>query len=156
VVRTSWVYATGGTNFMCTIARLAHVRPELRIVADQIGSPTSAGAIADALSTIVVRGACHLSSRFAESGGLVHLACGGETSWHGFAVAIVEGLKRRGIGLRVERVIPVATEEYSRPARRPRNSRLDQTRLSEVFGIALPHWEEALARELDVYVCESY
>lgn len=153
VVRTSWVYSTGGANFMCTIARLAHERTELRIVADQIGSPTSAGAIADALFEIICDGARDLSRRFTESGGLVHLACGGETSWHGFAIAIVEGLKARGINLRVERVVPIASEEYSTRACRPRNSRLDPARLSTVFGIALPNWEDALARELDLYAC---
>jgi dTDP-4-dehydrorhamnose reductase len=153
VVRTSWIYATGGANFMCTIARLARERSELRIVADQVGSPTSAGAIADALSGIISYDARDLTSCFAESGGLVHLACGGETSWHGFAVAIVEGLRARGINLRVERIVPVASAEYSTRARRPRNSRLDQGRLAEVFGIALPGWQNALARELDLYAC---
>jgi dTDP-4-dehydrorhamnose reductase len=153
VVRTSWIYAAGGANFMCTIARLARERTELRIVTDQVGSPTSAGAIADALCGIISYGARDLTSRFAGSGGLVHLACGGETSWHGFAIAIVEGLRARGISLRVERIVPVASEEYSTRARRPRNSRLDQTRLAQVFGIALPPWEDALARELDLYAC---
>jgi dTDP-4-dehydrorhamnose reductase len=150
IVRTSWVYAARGANFMRTIARLAGERTELRIVADQVGAPTSARAIADALSAIIARCTGDQTSRLAESGGLVHLACGGETSWHGFAVAIVEGLRARGITLRVERIVPVASEEYPTRARRPRNSRLDQTRLSEVFRIALPHWENALALELNL------
>jgi dTDP-4-dehydrorhamnose reductase len=150
IVRTSWVYAAGGANFMRTISRLACERTKLQIVADQVGAPTSARAIADALSAIIACDTGDLTSHLEESGGLVHLACRGETSWHGFAVAIVEGLKTRGIKLRVECIAPIASEEYPTRARRPRNSRLDQTRLSEVFGITLPCWKNALAVELDL------
>lgn len=150
IVRTSWVYAAWGANFMCTIARLAGDRTKLQVVADQAGAPTSARAIADALLAIITRGTGDLSSRLADSGGLVHLACQGETSWHGFAIAIVDGLKARGIKLRAECIEPITSDEYPTRARRPRNSRLDQTRLSDVFGIALPYWKSALAPELDL------
>jgi dTDP-4-dehydrorhamnose reductase len=150
IIRTSWVYSVRGANFMHTIARLASDHAELRIVADQVGAPTSARAIAEALCAILARSAGDLTSGLAASGGLVHLACGGETSWHGFAVAIVEGLRMRGIPLGVERIVPIASNEYPTRARRPRNSRLEQARLSNVFGIALPPWEDALALELDL------
>jgi dTDP-4-dehydrorhamnose reductase len=93
IVRTSWVYAAKGTNFLRTIARLAGEREELRIVADQIGAPTSARVIATAVVQILQE--TDLASRFAESGGIVNIACTDETSWHGFATAIVAGLRSR-------------------------------------------------------------
>jgi dTDP-4-dehydrorhamnose reductase len=155
IVRTSWVYAARGTNFLRTIVRLARERQELRIVADQIGAPTSARVIADAIVAIVRQQAAALPELFARSGGLVHLACTGETSWHGFATAIIEGLKSHGVALKAERVVPIMTADYPTKARRPQNSRFDQTRLRQVFGLALPHWSDALAVELDEFVREG-
>ncbi len=149
IVRTSWVYAAVGKNFLRTIARLAHERTELRIVADQIGAPTSAALIGDAVAGMLADGIESLRERCARAGGLVHLVASGETSWHGFACAIVDGLQARGVALAVEQIVPIATEEFPTKARRPRNSRLDLTRLQSVFGLAPPHWEEALAPELD-------
>jgi dTDP-4-dehydrorhamnose reductase len=149
IVRTSWVYEARGTNFLRTIVRLAREREELRIVADQIGAPTSARVIADSLARIVNRQTTALPELFARAGGLVHLACAGETSWHGFATAIVERLKSRGVALKAERIVPILSVDYPTKAQRPRNSRFDQTRLREVFGLTLPHWGEALTVELD-------
>jgi dTDP-4-dehydrorhamnose reductase len=149
VIRTSWVYAAQGANFLRTIARLARERPELRIVADQFGAPTSAGLIADAVSRIVATKGAALTERFAAAGGLVHVAAAGETSWHGFAAAIVDGLKARGTGLAVTRVTPIATADYPTKARRPANSRLDLARLRELFGVTTRRWEDALEPELD-------
>jgi dTDP-4-dehydrorhamnose reductase len=149
VIRTSWVYAAQGANFLRTIARLARERPELRIVADQFGAPTSAGLIADAASRIVATKGAALTERFAAAGGLVHVAAAGETSWHGFAAAIVDGLKARGTGLAVTRVTPIATADYPTKARRPANSRLDLARLRELFGVTTRRWEDALDPELD-------
>src|SRR5215469_11621586 len=93
IVRTSWVYAARGTNFLRTVVRLARERQELRIVADQIGAPTSARVIADSLAMMIGRQTAALPELFARSRGLVHLACAGETSWHGFAIATIERLK---------------------------------------------------------------
>jgi dTDP-4-dehydrorhamnose reductase len=149
IVRTPWVYAAHGANFLRTIVRLARERTELRIVADQIGAPTSAALIADAVAEILAAGTDNLRRRFAEAGGLVHLAASGETSWHGFAGAIVAGLEERGVKLAVERVTPIGSDEYPAPALRPRNSRLDLTRLKKVVGITPPAWQSALAPELD-------
>lgn len=149
VIRTSWVYAAQGANFLRTIARLARERAELRIVADQFGAPTSAGGIADAVSRIVRTNGPALAQRFAAVGGLIHMAAAGETSWHGFAAAIVDGLKARGTALAVTRVTPIAAADYPTKARRPANSRLDLTRLKEAFGIETMHWKDALAPELD-------
>jgi dTDP-4-dehydrorhamnose reductase len=147
VVRTSWVYAAQGSNFLRTIARLAVEREELRIVADQVGAPTSAACIADAVSQIVAMP--KLAALFAQSGHCVHLAAGGEASWHGFAEAIVEGLKRRGVAVRTRSVVPIATQDYPVKATRPQNSRLDLSRLRAVFGIAPQAWNRLLERELD-------
>jgi dTDP-4-dehydrorhamnose reductase len=149
IVRSSWVYAATGKNFLRTIAGLARQRKELRIVADQIGAPTSAALIADAIVRMLSDGIESLSERAARSGGLVHVAATGETSWHGFACAIVDGLKIRGVKLAVEQITPISTDQYSTRARRPHNSRLDLTRLRQVFGVTTPHWQQALAPELD-------
>ena len=149
ILRTSWIYEAAGKNFLCTISGLARQRKELRIVADQIGAPTSAALVADTVARMLSGGGESLRLRAAQSGGLVHVAAAGETSWHGFACAIVEGLKARGIKLAVEQIAPISTDQYPTKARRPRNSRLDLTRLQSVFGITPPHWQEALALELD-------
>jgi dTDP-4-dehydrorhamnose reductase len=150
IVRTSWVYAAAGANFLRTIARLARERDELGIVADQIGAPTSARLIADAVAKIVGKGGQPLVERLHASHGLVNVAAAGETSWHGFATAIVEGLKARHVALRVQTVRPIRTQDYPTKAKRPANSRFDLTRLREVFGVDTPDWHHALARELDV------
>jgi dTDP-4-dehydrorhamnose reductase len=149
IVRTSWVYAATGKNFLRTISGLARERKELRIVADQIGAPTSAALIGDIVAAMLAGGGDALRERCKQSGGVVHVAASGEVSWHGFACAIVEGLQTRGVKLAVERVVPISTEQYPTSAQRPRNSRLDLTRLQSVFGITPPHWQEALAAELN-------
>ena len=149
IVRTSWVYAASGANFLRSIARLAREREELRIVADQVGAPTSAALIADAVAKIVAEGGGPLRKNFADANGLVHFAASGETSWFGFASAIVVGLRSRGVPLAVQRILPIRTDEYPTPATRPKNSRLDLGRLNKVFGIAPPSWDAALAVELD-------
>jgi dTDP-4-dehydrorhamnose reductase len=154
VIRTSWVYAATGSNFLRTIARLARERTELRVVADQFGAPTSAALIAGVVAEMMLADIRkddrrHLAERFAASGGLVHVAASGETTWHGFAAAIVEGLEARGVALAVERIEAIPSAAYPTKARRPANSRLDLTRLKSVFGIVTPKWDEALAVELD-------
>jgi dTDP-4-dehydrorhamnose reductase len=149
IVRTSWVYAAAGKNFLRTIARLARERAELHIVADQIGAPTSAALIADAIARMLSDGIESFRAHCAQAGGLVHVAAAGETSWHGFAGAIVAGLRERGVRLAVEHVIPISTDQYPTRARRPHNSRLDLTRLHSVFGVTPPDWQAALAPELD-------
>ncbi len=132
VLRTSWLYDREGRNFFSTVKRLAAAGP-LRIVADQYGTPTSAAALAEATGAILRH------PEAARKGGLYHAACAGETSWYGFAHAIVGAL-----GLPVE-VAPITTAEYPTPARRPAYSVLDGGLLKERLGIALPSWERALA-----------
>jgi dTDP-4-dehydrorhamnose reductase len=151
IIRTSWIYAATGVNFLRTIARLARERRGLRIVADQIGAPTPAALIADAVTAILGRGPHDLYER---SRGLVNLAATGDASWHEFACVIVAGLRARGIALSVEQIEPVATAEYPTRARRPLNSRLDLTRLRDVFGLVPMSWRDALAPELDLLAAE--
>ena len=150
IVRTSWVYASTGKNFLRTIARLAREREQLRIVADQIGAPTSAALIADCVQKMLNGDVQSFRDRCALSNGIVHLTASGETNWHGFACAIVDGLRKRGVKLTVNEVVPIKTEDYPTPAKRPLNSRLDLTRLCQVFKIAPARWLDALDPELDV------
>jgi dTDP-4-dehydrorhamnose reductase len=135
VLRTSWVYAARGKNFLLTILRLAREKSELSVVADQIGAPTCASVIADATAGLVdavVRGGDHAAL------GLYHLTASGETSWHGFAQAI---LAAAGSSTRVH---PIPSSEYRTAAARPKNSLLDNGKLLRDFGLRLPHWQSGL------------
>ena len=137
ILRTSWVYAPRGRNFVLTLLRLANERDELRVVADQVGSPTSARSLAVATVAALaavgnkpVRQTCHATGN-------------GVTSWHGFAERIVERGAALGLCRKVP-VRPIATADYPTPARRPAYSVLDNGRLLAEWGIRLPGWEEAL------------
>jgi dTDP-4-dehydrorhamnose reductase len=154
IVRTSWVYAAQGTNFLRTIARLARERSELKIVADQIGAPTSTITIADAVTGLLAAEPHNLKASFKRARGIINMAASGETSWHGFASAIVEGLGRRGVELAVKSILPLRTEDYPTKANRPHNSRFDLARLREVFDVTTPSWREALEVELDLLAPE--
>lgn len=154
IVRTSWVYAAKGRNFLRTIARLARQREDLRIVADQIGSPTSARLLADVVALMLTEGIDVLRARAAQAQGLVHVCAAGEASWHRFANAIVDGLRSRGVKLAVARVVPIRSDEFPTRAKRPLNSRLDLRRLNELFGVRTPDWEQDLEPELDQLALE--
>ena len=134
--------------------RLARERDELLVVADQFGAPTSASAIAETVAMILARSAsaAELAKDFAAAHGLVHLANSGSTSWHGFASAIVEGLKARGQPVKASVVHAITTKDFPTKAVRPANSRLDLSRLRQVFGVTTPPWQQALGRELDILV----
>lgn len=129
VLRTSWVYGPRGRNFYLTMLRLAKERPELKVVDDQVGAPTSSLEIARATATLLARGAQ----------GLYHMTAAGETTWYGFARAILKGA---GIATPVA---AIRTEDYPTPAKRPRSSRLDCAKLRAQHGVALAPWEQALA-----------
>jgi dTDP-4-dehydrorhamnose reductase len=151
ILRTSWVYAARGSNFLNTMIRLATEREELRVVADQIGAPTSAATIADVLDRILAQildqPGGDVGGAMRARGGVLNVACAGETSWHGFATAIVEGLRARGAPVACRRIVPIGTQDYPTKARRPANSRLSLSRLQAEFGITPQAWPEALARE---------
>ena len=138
ILRTAWVYAAHGHNFLRTIVRLARERDLVRVVADQHGTPTAAADIADATLALLpkLQGA---DAAF----GTFHLTNSGRTTWHGFAQAIFASLARRDS--RVPRLEAITTADYPTPARRPANSVLDCRRIGEVFGIVPRPWREALA-----------
>ncbi|MBN9600193.1 MAG: dTDP-glucose 4,6-dehydratase [Afipia sp.] len=144
VIRTSWLYSPYGHNFVRTMLRLAAAPNIVRVVGDQVGTPTSAVDLADGLLKIAQRliaeQADHLS-------GVYHLAGRGETSWHGFAQDIFAGLARRGQP--VPELQTITAEDYPTPARRPRNSRLDSSRAERVFQVRLPPWQNSLEDCLD-------
>ncbi|NWG25689.1 MAG: dTDP-4-dehydrorhamnose reductase [Pseudorhodoplanes sp.] len=149
IVRTSWVYAAEGRNFLRTVARLSGEREELRIVDDQTGAPTPAALVAQGLAAIVDTSAPDFSGAFARAENVVHLCASGETTWFGFASAIVDGLRARGVALAVKRIVPIASDDHPAKARRPKNSRLSLERLRRVFGIEPPRWDEMLPAELE-------
>jgi dTDP-4-dehydrorhamnose reductase len=138
IFRTAWVYASHGSNFLRTMLRLGAEREELKVVADQVGTPTPAALIAD----VTARALAHPRGL----SGTWHLTALGQTTWHGFAEAIFAEAVAQGVLARAPQVLPITTAQYPTPARRPAWSCLDTTRLREDFGIALPDWREALKR----------
>jgi dTDP-4-dehydrorhamnose reductase len=153
VLRTSWVYAARGANFVRTMLRLASERESLRVVDDQIGSPTSARLIAD-VTAHLVRQAVTDRQRDRFTSEVLHLCAAGETSWHGFADLVFEGWRRRmGVdALALRELVAISASEYPTPARRPMNSRLDCSRLRDAFRISLPDWRVGVELVLDELV----
>ena len=148
ILRTAWVYAPYGKNFVRTMLRLAETRDEVGVVGDQLGCPTSAADIADGVLKIAA--ALHAGQG---APGLYHMAGTGEASWAGFAATVFEGSRARGGPS--ARVRAITTADYPTPAARPANSRLDCTSVQAAFGVALPTWREALGRCLDVFAAEQ-
>lgn len=136
ILRTAWVYAPRGHNFLRTMLRLARERDELRVVADQVGAPTPAHWIAQA--------SAHVLARWRDHSHTLHVVAAGRASWHGFASAIVARAHARGLLARVPRVVPIASADYPTRARRPACSVLDCTRLRDRFGLELPDWTVGL------------
>ncbi len=149
ILRTAWVYAARGHNFMLTMLRLAGQRDSLRVVADQFGSPTSAPLIAAGASAVLARWLSQDAEAQAGLSGIYHMTSAGHCSWHEFAEAII----RRGHALDLlPRAIPVeaiGSEEYPTPATRPAWSVLDCDHLAETFGVRLPAWPQGLDLVLD-------
>jgi dTDP-4-dehydrorhamnose reductase len=148
ILRTSWVYAARGNNFLLTMLRLAGERAELRIVDDQTGAPTSSECIAQATADILAQLLAPSGNGLDGRSGIYNLTNAGKTTWFGFAQALLS--KAAGtMGTNVPKLIPIPTSEFPRPARRPANSRLSCQRLDETFGVRMPHWEEALSLVLE-------
>jgi len=133
VLRTSWVYGLTGRNFLLTIQRLAGERDELRIVADQVGTPNWSRTLAEATASLVAHGGAYLAQR----AGLYHMSSTGSASWYEFARAIVGDARE-------PRVRPIATLDYPTPARRPAYGVLSTRRFRDAFGFELPDWRAAL------------
>ncbi|MEG4217941.1 dTDP-4-dehydrorhamnose reductase [Microcoleus sp. Pol14C6] len=146
IIRTAWVYGNGGKgNFVKTMLRLGKEREEIRVVTDQIGSPTWTGDLAEAISQIIP-----LLGQ--ETFGTYQYTNSGVCSWYDFAIAIFEEAAQLGFPLKVQRVIPITTAEYPTPAKRPAFSVLSTVKISALLGTYPPHWRQGLrqmlAREL--------
>lgn len=172
ILRTAWVYATSGKNFLLTVLRLASTREELRIVNDQFGAPTPARAIAEATTRLVEHSKSDPVGFLEQNAGTYHLTASGETTWHEFAVAILNAIQplapaagsrdaaeRPGIPgwlaaatggrpIVCKRVVPITTAEYPTPATRPAYSVLSNTRFASTFGFSLPDWRTQLAETI--------
>ncbi len=146
ILRTSWVYAARGSNFAKTMLRLGAERDELRVIDDQIGAPTGAELLAD-VSALALRQAIAQPAL----AGLYHCAASGQTSWHGYAQFVLQ--EARGLGMQIhvrpERILPIKSADYAVAAPRPLNSRLDCSRIQELFSINLPFWQLAVRRMLE-------
>jgi dTDP-4-dehydrorhamnose reductase len=144
IFRTAWVYGLKGKNFLLTMQRLAKERDELKIVDDQIGPPTWSRTIAQTTANILTQVLPQNSpgdlSRFEQASGLYNLVCGGQTSWFGFARAILEASSLS----QNTKLIPIPTSEYPTPAKRPQSSVLSTEKLRSAFGIAPPAWDVTL------------
>ncbi|WP_148360445.1 dTDP-4-dehydrorhamnose reductase [Acidisphaera rubrifaciens] len=146
ILRTAWVYSATGRNFARTMLGAARKTDTLRVVADQRGCPTTAADLAAAIVAIAPR----LSDGWEDGlAGIYHAAGGGETTWHGLAVALFEEAARHG--LKMPTVTPIATSDWPTPVRRPADSRLDCGKLARVFGVALPHWRDSVAPVVDAW-----
>lgn len=143
ILRTSWVYSRDGQNFLRTMLRLAGERDTVSVVSDQLGAPTLADDLAQAIVTI--------SSTIANAGlegpwGTYHITATGSTSWHGFAAEIFR--QAAAAGIRTPNLVAIPSREFQTAARRPANSRLDNGKLARTFGIVMPDWERGVADTL--------
>ncbi|MBC7825504.1 MAG: dTDP-4-dehydrorhamnose reductase [Candidatus Parcubacteria bacterium] len=143
ILRTSWVYGVHGKgNFVKTMLRVGADRPEVRVVADQVGTPTSARSIAEVITQLIP------SLETSEATGTYHFTQSGVASWYDFAVAIFEEARRLDFPLEVERVAPIATADYPTPAQRPLYSVLSTQKLSTWMATSFPHWRQELRQML--------
>ena len=145
ILRTSWVYAARGGNFAKTMLRLAQERERLTVIDDQFGAPTGAELLAD----VTAHAICQLRCR-PQDAGLYHLAAGGEATWNSYAKHVIAQAQRlhKAIKIIAKEVASVPTSDFQTPARRPHNSRLDSTRLENVFGLKLPDGRQGVNRML--------
>lgn len=137
IIRTAWLYSEFGNNFMATMLRLAKEKNQLRIVSDQIGTPTYAGDLADAIHSILK------SPEWKP--GIYHFTNEGVASWYDFALAIfaISGINN------IE-VSPCTTRDYPTPARRPLYSVLSKTKIKKTFNLTIPHWQKSLRKCLNL------
>lgn len=145
ILRTSWVYAARGGNFAKTMLKLAQERDVLKVIDDQIGAPTGADLLAD-----ITAHAMRHATQQPQACGTYHVAAAGYTSWHGYAVHVIEQARARGLPIRVApaAIEAVPTRAFPTPARRPGNSRLDTRKLRDTFGLHLPAWQFGVDRLL--------
>ncbi|MBB1598203.1 dTDP-4-dehydrorhamnose reductase [Achromobacter sp. UMC46] len=146
IFRTSWVFSSQGGNFLKTILRLARTKTSLNVVADQFGAPTSAELIADVTSLALCS---YRHNQMAE--GIYHLTASGTATWCEFARYIVSQASARGVELQLtaDQINAIPTTDYPTPAKRPQNSRLDTSKLSQALQLQLPHWTAHTNRAID-------
>lgn len=141
ILRTAWVYGSyGKSNFVKTMLRLGADRTELKVVADQVGTPTWAKSIADAIAALINT----LESSSPASSGIYHFTNSGVASWYDFAIAIFEEAYSLGIPLKVDQVLPITTADYPTPAQRPSYSILSLREIVPILGSPPLHWRTAL------------
>jgi dTDP-4-dehydrorhamnose reductase len=145
ILRTAWVYAATGKNFVRTMLAVGKTRDRLTVVADQHGCPTAAADLGDAIQAIAAR--LEATGWQPDYRGIFHASGSGATTWFGLAVGTFEEAARHGA--KVPEVVPITTADWPTPAKRPANSRLDCTRLHDVFGVRLPPWRDSLTRTID-------
>ncbi len=145
ILRTSWVYGARGNNFAKTMLRLAQERDSLKVINDQIGSPTGAELLADVTAHII-----RIALQKSEVSGIYHLVAAGETSWHSYASFVLDYVRSTGVELKVSAsdIHPVPTSAFPTPAKRPHNSRLNTTKLENTFNLTMPSWQNGVTRML--------
>lgn len=145
IFRTSWVYSARGGNFAKTMLRLARERERMTVIDDQVGAPTGADLIAD----VTAHAMRHTLDKL-DASGTYHLTARGETSWFDYARFVIDTARelQPGLMLKVNEIAPIPTAQYPTAARRPLNSRLNTTRLQQVFGVNLPEWQHGVRRML--------
>lgn len=146
--RTSWVYSARGSNFAKTILRLAASKDTFSVVNDQVGAPTSATLVADATTLCLYRILNHAGSQHLS--GTYHLVSSGQASWFEYARYLVSQAVDLGVQLKCTEkdILPVSTAEYPTIASRPKNSRLDNTKIKHAFDIDIPHWTVHIKRTI--------
>lgn len=149
IFRTSWVYAARGGNFAKTMLRLAQERERLTVIDDQWGAPTGAELLAD-----VTAHAIRQVRQRPQDAGLYHLAAAGETTWNGYAKFVISQASKAQKAMKIiaNEVAPVPTSAFPTPAKRPHNSRLNTDKLQATFGVAMPHWQNGVARMLAEFI----
>lgn len=148
ILRTAWVYGTyGKSNFVKTMLRLFAERDEVRVVADQVGTPTWASDIASAITSLVPQ-LCPEQPQASPLTGIYNFTNSGMSSWYDFAIAIFEEAKQLGFPLKVQRIVPITTSEYPTPALRPAYSVLSGKKVSAALGTHPPYWRDGLRQML--------
>ena len=148
ILRTSWVYGSKGNNFAKTMLRLASERQTLSVINDQVGAPTSAALLADCTAHALLK-AIHNP----QLTGLYHLAASGQTTWYEYAKFVIKYAQDIGQKLLVSEIKPISTLDYSTPAKRPYNSRLNTAKFCNSFDLVLPKWQQGVIRMLDEINC---
>jgi len=152
IFRTSWVYGLRGKNFFLAILQLAKEKEELQVVDDQIGAPTWSRMIAEATAQVLAQIYSPFTTcSFEEVSGIYHLTAEGQTSWYGFAKAILDAIPDND--KKCKKITPISSSEYPTSVKRPKNSLLSNTKLKKTFGISLIDWEQAL--KLAIEECHS-